>query len=79
MGELGEEEGEAAIERKRECTDLGKREEQVVCHASACALAMTYEAGRKAEMWLGGAQRGTWVGGAQRGSLWLCYAEPLAE
>ena len=23
--------------------------------------------------------QGTWLGGAQRGSLWLCYAEPLAE
>ena len=22
---------------------------------------------------------GTWHGGAQRGSLWLCYADPLAE
>ena len=22
---------------------------------------------------------GTWLGGAQRGSLWLCYAESLAE
>ena len=33
-----DEEGEPAIERRRECTDLGfdlgKKEEQVVCHAS---------------------------------------------
>ena len=45
-----DEEGEPAIERKRECTDLGldlgEREEQVVCHASALALAMTDEARR---------------------------------
>ena len=40
VGKLGEEEdkkGEPAIERRRECTDLGldlgEREEQVVCHA----------------------------------------------
>ena len=42
------------IERRRECTDLGldlgKSEEQVVCHASALALAMTDEARRKVEM-----------------------------
>ena len=46
--------GEPAIERKRECTDLGldlgEREEQVICHASALALAMTDEARREAEM-----------------------------
>ena len=30
--------------------DLGEREEQVVCHASALALAMTEEAHREAEM-----------------------------
>ena len=40
------------IERRRKCTDLGldlgEREEQVVCHASA--LAMTDEACREAEM-----------------------------
>ena len=30
--------------------DLGEREEQVVCHASALALAMTDEARREAEM-----------------------------
>ena len=40
------------MERRRECTDLGldlgEREVQVVCHASA--LAMTDEARREAEM-----------------------------
>ena len=30
--------------------DLGEREEQVVCHASASALAMTDKARREAEM-----------------------------
>ena len=57
MGKLGEEEdeeGEQAIERRRECTDLGldlgEREEQVACHASALDLAMTDEARREAEM-----------------------------
>ena len=57
MGKLGEEEddeGESAIERRRECTDLGldlgEREDQVVCHASALALAMTDEAHQEAEM-----------------------------
>ena len=57
VGEVGEEEDEEdepAIERRRECTnlglDLGEREEQVVCHASALALAMTDEARREAEM-----------------------------
>ena len=48
LGRLGEEEdveeGPAA-ERRREYTDLGldlgEREEQVACHASALALAMT--------------------------------------
>ena len=52
LGEEEDEEGEPAIERRRECTDLGldldEREEQVVCHASA--LAMTDEARREAEM-----------------------------
>ena len=42
------EEDEPAIEQRRECTDLGldlgEREEQVVCHASALTLAMTNEA-----------------------------------
>ena len=41
-------------ERRRECTDLGldlgEREEQVVCHVSALALAMTDEARREAEI-----------------------------
>ena len=57
LGKLEEEEDEEdepAIERRRECTDsgldLGEREEQVVCHASALALAMTDEARREAEM-----------------------------
>ena len=57
LGKLEEEEdeeGEPAIERRRECTDLGldvgEREEQVVCHASAMALAMADEARREAEM-----------------------------
>ena len=54
LGKLGDEEGEPAIERRRECTDLrldlGEREQQVVCHASALALAMTDEARREAEM-----------------------------
>ncbi len=40
VGKLEEEEGEPAIERRRECTDLGETEEQVVCHASALALAI---------------------------------------
>ena len=53
LGKLGEEEdeeGEPAIEQRRDCTDLGEREEQVVCHASALALAMTDKAHREAEM-----------------------------
>ena len=54
LGEEEDEEGEPAIERRKECTDfgldLGEREEQVVCHASALALAMTDEARREAEM-----------------------------
>ena len=60
MGKLEEEEedeeDEPAIERRRECADLGldlsEREAQVVCHASALALAlvMTDEARREAEM-----------------------------
>ena len=57
MGKSGEEEdeeGEPAIERRREYTelglDLGEREEQVVCHVSALALAMTDEARQEAEM-----------------------------
>ena len=54
LGKLGEGEEEPAIERRREYTvlgfDLGEREEQVVCHASALALVMTDEARREAEM-----------------------------
>ena len=45
---------EPAIERRRKYTvlgfDLGEREEQVVFHASALALAMTDEARREAKM-----------------------------
>ena len=44
LEKLGEEEGEPAIAQRREYTvfglDLGEREEQVICHASALALAM---------------------------------------
>ena len=57
LGKLGEEEDEEdepATERRRECTDLGsylgKREEQIVCHASALALSITDEARQEAEM-----------------------------
>ena len=55
LGKLGEEEDDPALERRRECTDLGldlgEREEQVVCHASALlALAITDGARREAEM-----------------------------
>ena len=54
LAKLGDEEQEPATERRRECTDLGldlgKREEQVVCHASVLALAMTDEVGREAVM-----------------------------
>ena len=54
LREEEDEDGEPAIERRRECTDLGldlgEREEQVVCHASSLALAMTVEARREAEM-----------------------------
>ena len=57
MGKLVEEEDEEdepAIERRRECTDLGldlgERQEKVVCHASASALAVTDEAHQEAEM-----------------------------
>ena len=45
-------EDEPAIEQRREYTVFGlvlsEREEQVVCHASALALAMTDEARREA-------------------------------
>ena len=57
LGKLGDEEdeeGEPAIERRRECTDLGldlgERVEQVVCHASALALAIADKARREVEM-----------------------------
>ena len=57
MKKLEEEEdkkGEPVIERKIEYTDfwfdLSEREEQVVYHASALALAMTDEARREVEM-----------------------------
>ena len=54
LGDEEDKEGEPAIERRRECTglglNLGEREEQVVCHASALALAMTDEGRREAEM-----------------------------
>ena len=54
LGEEEDEEGEPAIERRRECTDLGldlgEREEQVVCHASVLALGMIDEARREAKM-----------------------------
>ena len=54
LGEEEDEEDEPAIEQRKECTDLGldvgEREEQVICHASALALAMTDEAHREAEM-----------------------------
>ena len=57
MGKLEEEEDEEdepAIERRRECTDLGldigEREEHVICHATALALVMTDEVHREAEM-----------------------------
>ena len=48
LGKLGEEEEERATQQRREYTNLGlgfgKREEQVACHASVSALAMTDEA-----------------------------------
>ena len=54
VGMLGEEEEEPATEQRREYTDLGldlgEREEQVACRASALAMAMTDEARREAEM-----------------------------
>ena len=44
----------ASDKQRKECTDvelnLGEREEQVVCHASAMALAMTDEARLEAMM-----------------------------
>ena len=57
MGKLGEkedEEEESAKQRKEEYTDLGldlgEREEQVDCHASAFALAITDKARWEAEI-----------------------------
>ena len=53
LGKLGEEEDEEeepATEQRREYTDLGERQEQVACHASALALAMTDDARREGEM-----------------------------
>ena len=57
MEKLGEEEDkeeQPATERKRKCKnlglELGEREEQVVCHALALALARTDEARQEAEM-----------------------------
>ena len=54
LGKEEDEEDEPQIERRSECTDLGLdlgvREKQVICHASALALAMTDEARREAEM-----------------------------
>ena len=48
VGEVVEEEGKSAIERRREYAifgfDLGESEEQVVCHASVSVLAMTDKA-----------------------------------
>ena len=45
LGKLGEEEGEPAIEQRREHRvfgfDLGKREKQIVCYFLALALSMT--------------------------------------
>ena len=55
LGKLGEEEGEPVTERRIEHRnlglDLGKREEQVVCHTSVSALEMTDEAHLEAEMY----------------------------
>ena len=55
LGKLGEEEDaeeKPTTERRREYTDsgldLGEREEKVVCHTLALALAMTDEACREA-------------------------------
>ena len=48
------EEEDPAIEQRREYTnlglDLGEEVEQVICHASALALAMTDEARQEMEM-----------------------------
>ena len=54
LGKLGKDEEERATERRRKYTDLGldlgEREEQVACHASALALAITDEVRREEEM-----------------------------
>ena len=54
IGKLGEEEEKPVTEQRREYTSLGldlsEREEQVACHASALALAMTDQARGKAKM-----------------------------
>ena len=54
LEEEKDEEKEPATERRREYTDLrvdlGDRVEEVACHASALALALTNEARREAEM-----------------------------
>ena len=54
LEEEEDEEGEPAMERRRECKvfefDLCEREKQVVCHVSVLALAMTDEARQEAEM-----------------------------
>ena len=54
LGEERDEKEKPATERRRECTDfesdVGEREKQVICHASALALAMTDKACREAEM-----------------------------
>ena len=57
LGKLGEKEDEEeypATEQRTEYTDLGlelgEREKQIACHASALALAMTDKAHREAEM-----------------------------
>ena len=52
--EGGDEEEEPATKRRREYTDLGlelgERDKQIACHASALVLAMTDEARWEAEM-----------------------------
>ena len=45
-----DEEEESARQRRREYRDLGERDEQVTCHASALVLAMTNEACREVEI-----------------------------
>ena len=54
LGKLGVEEEEPETKRRRGFTvvglDLSERKEQVACHASALALAMTDEACRETEM-----------------------------